>query len=51
MGYLHDDKEQFQDAIGITYEQTGIMPQIIEKDYYVTMLLRALAEKMPYIVF
>ena len=23
MGYLHDDKEQFQDAIGITYEQTG----------------------------
>ena len=51
MGYLHDDEEQFQDAIGITYEQTGIMPQIIEKDYYVTMLLRALAEKMPYIVF
>ena len=34
MGYLHDDKEQFQDAIGITYEQTGIMPQIIEKDYF-----------------
>ena len=51
MGYLHDDREQFQDAIEITYEQTGIMPQIIEKDYYVTMLLRVLAEKMPYIVF
>lgn len=27
------------------------MPQIIEKDYYVTMLLRVLAEKIPYIVF
>ena len=51
MGYLHDDREQFQDAIGIAYEQTGIMPQIIEKDYYVTMLLRVLAEKIPYIVF
>ena len=51
MGYLHDDREQFQDAIEITYEQTGIMPQIIEKDYYVTMLLRVLAEKIPYIVF
>ena len=51
MEYLHDNRKQFQDAIGITYEQTGIMPQIIEKDYYVTMLLRVLAEKMPYIVF
>lgn len=51
MEYLHDNREQFQDAIGIAYEQTGIMPQIIEKDYYVTMLLRVLAEKMPYIVF
>ena len=51
MGYLHDDREQFQDAIEITYEQTGIMPQIIEKGYYVTMLLRVLAEKIPYIVF
>ena len=47
MGYLHDDREQFQDAIEITYEQTGIMPQFIENDYYVTMLIRVLAEKIP----
>ena len=51
MGYLHDDREQFQDAIEITYEQTGIMQKIIEKDYYVTMLRRVLAEKIPYIIF
>ena len=41
----------FQDAIELAYEQTGIMAQAIEKDYYVTMLLRLLSEKMPYIVF
>lgn len=51
MEYLHNNIEQFQDAIAIAYEQTGIMPQAIEKDYYVTMLLKVLAEKMPYIVF
>lgn len=51
MEYLHDDKEQFQDAIALAYEQSGIMTQAIEKDYYVTMLLRLLAEKIPYIVF
>ena len=27
------------------------MAQAIEKNYYVTMLLRLLSEKMPYIVF
>ena len=51
MEYLHDNKEQFQDAIELAYEETGIMAQAIEKDYYVTMLLRLLSEKMPYIVF
>lgn len=51
MEYLHNNKEQFQDAIELAYEQTGIMTQAIEKDYYVTMLLRLLSEKMPYIVF
>lgn len=51
MAYLHNNKDQFQDAIELAYEQTGIMAQAIEKDYYVTMLLRLLSEKMPYIVF
>ena len=44
MEYLHNNKEQFQDAIELAYEQTGIMTQAIEKDYYVTMLLRLLSE-------
>lgn len=51
MAYLHNNREQFQDAIAIAYEQTGVMTQAIEKDYYVTMILQLLAEKMPYIVF
>ena len=51
MAYLHNNKDQFQDAIELAYEQTGIMAQAIGKDYYVTMLLRLLSEKMPYIVF
>lgn len=51
MAYLHNNKEQFQDAISLAYKQTGIITQAIEKDYYVTMLLRLLSEKMPHIVF
>lgn len=51
MTYLHNDKDQFLDAIELAYEQIGIMAQAIEKDYYVTMLLRLLSAKMPYIVF
>lgn len=51
MAYLHNDREQFKDAIYLAYDQTGIMVQAIEKDYYVTMLLKLLSEKIPYIVF
>ena len=45
MAYLHSDREQFRDAIDLAYEQTSVMVQAIEKDYYVTMLLRLLASE------
>lgn len=48
MAYLHNDREQFKDAIYLAYDQTGIMVQAIEKDYYVTMLLKILSEKMKF---
>lgn len=51
MAYLHNDREQFKNAIYLAYDQTGIMVQAIEKDYYVTMLLKLLSEKIPHIVF
>ena len=46
MAYLHSEREQFRDAIDLAYDQTGVMVQAIEKDYYVTMLLRLLAQKI-----
>ena len=51
MEFLHKDREQFLEAINLTEHQTGIMAQAIEKDYYITMLLRLLSERLSYIVF
>ncbi len=51
MAYLHEDSEQFFNAINLTFAQTGIFTQAIEKDYYVTMILRNLSTRLPYIVF
>ncbi|MCD8149237.1 MAG: nucleotidyl transferase AbiEii/AbiGii toxin family protein [Clostridiales bacterium] len=51
MAYLHENQEQFLNAINLTFMQTGIMTQAIEKDYYVTMILRQISKRLPYIVF
>ena len=51
MEFLHKDREQFLEAIYLAEHQTGIMAQVIEKDYYVTMILRLLADRASYIVF
>lgn len=51
MDFLHRDRGQFLKAINLTEHQTGVMAQAIEKDYYVTMILRMLADRVPYIVF
>lgn len=51
MAFLHNDKEQFSDAINLTAYQTGIMAQAVEKDYYVSLILRKLAQRIPFIVF
>ena len=51
MAFLHNDKEQFSDAITLTAYQTGVMAQAIEKDYYVSLILRKLAQRIPFIVF
>ncbi len=49
--YLHNDRELFAEVITETNEQTGIARSIIEKDYYVTMILKLLAAKNHEIVF
>lgn len=51
MGYLHEDKEQFIESINLTTYQSGTMAQAIEKDYYVTMILRLLSQEIPFVVF
>lgn len=39
--YLHkDDKELLRDIIVTVSERTGIDESIVEKDYYVTMILK-----------
>lgn len=42
---LHEDKYSFLNIIGIIHEASGIREDIIEKDYYVTLLLKELSEK------
>lgn len=51
MAYLHENKEEFITAINLSSEKFGILPSVVEKDYYVTLILRKLSEKTDYIVF
>ena len=46
--YLHkDDKELLRDIIVTVSERTGIDESIVEKDYYVTMILKELVQRNP----
>ena len=42
---LHRDKFSFLNIIGLIHGVTGIREDILEKDYYVTLLLKELSEK------
>lgn len=48
---LHLDKELFREVIGATAAGLGLPVPIVEKDYYVTMILHQLSEKAPECVF
>lgn len=48
---LHNDKELFEQLILRTAEDTGIKAAIIEKDYYVTLFLKAIVKEFPDIIF
>ena len=49
--YLHHDREQFVEAINLAVYKTGLEPAIIEKDYYVTLVLKKLTEEFDFVVF
>lgn len=42
--YLHEDTALFSEAVHKTSEETGHNLEIVEKDYYVSMMLRGFAE-------
>lgn len=44
---LHNDQALFEQVILRVSEATGIEASIIEKDYYVTLFLQRIAEKLP----
>ncbi len=48
---LHNDNETFKQLILKVYDATGIKPEIIEKDYYVTLFLKEIVKKQPKIIF
>lgn len=48
---LHNDKDLFERAVLDTFEKYGIVPVIIEKDYYVTLFLREIVKRQPKIIF
>ncbi|MCH5268660.1 MAG: nucleotidyl transferase AbiEii/AbiGii toxin family protein [Lachnospiraceae bacterium] len=49
--YLHSDKELFREVVISTSEELGIAVPIVEKDYYVTVILKCLSEERPECVF
>ncbi len=51
MVWLHENKEEFRNAILYTADQNHFAPDIVEKDYYVTLILKGLKERLPFIVF
>ena len=51
MAWIHDNKEEFLNAINVASERYGVNPSTIEKDYYVTIILRELSKRLGFIVF
>lgn len=51
MVYLHENKEEFTNAVNLASEYFHILPIIVEKDYYMTMILRELSERLNFVVF
>ena len=48
---LHNDKELFREVVISTAETLGLVVPIVEKDYYVTMILNKLSMECPECVF
>ena len=49
--FLHEDRQVFNEIITATSEHLGRPLDIVEKDYYVTMILKLLSEQYDNVVF
>ena len=49
--YLHRDRETFRDIVEQAADSSGRTPAIVEKDYYVTLILKLLSEQLDKCVF
>lgn len=49
--YLHRDRETFRDIVEQAADSSGRTPAVVEKDYYVTLLLKLLSEQLDKCVF
>ena len=49
--YLHRDRETFKNLIEQASDSSGRTPAVIEKDYYVTLILKLLSEQLKNCVF
>lgn len=49
--YLHRDRETFKDMVEQAADSSGRTPAIVEKDYYVTLILKLLSEQLAECVF
>lgn len=49
--YLHEDKELFREVINNTAVQMNMAVAVVEKDYYITMILKLLSQKADKCVF
>ena len=48
---LHENKSLFEETVNNIFEQTSIKHEIIEKDYYVTVILKELSEHLQGLLF
>ena len=51
MVWLHKNKDEFKNAVMYTADKVKMSPAVIEKDYYVTLVLKGLNERLLFIVF
>lgn len=51
MNYLHNNQQLFSDILNACSEDAGIIRPIIEKDYFVTLLLKKIVTKCPEVKF